>query len=327
MDKITKNLRIERSPKEGGTFVTTDSLHEAVQEVAKHCKVTKGYRGNTGEWEGRAFGSWDEISKAFLEPWKDGLEKVNNMLDAIRNSGIEPPESVRRRNKWNEMSGEINIDRILMGEPEYMRQGVRRNSSAPRNVAILCNVGNLGGYTADQIFWRGAAAIAAIDLLEEAGYQCEVWCWNHALNCFGYSSSYSPYSRKKKYGSRGAYSEESKEKLNEMHPQGGDSFFFCAKLKECGDPVDLDRLTNGLSAWFFRTVIFGMRDVVKDGAFGSGGSQHVIGKWLPKMDVSEGMTKVNVPSVFTEKEAVEAAKQILEDVKNRKDFESNSEEE
>ncbi len=296
-------MRIDVCPDKGGTAVTTDFIHDTVQQVAAHCKANTSRSGRGGEWEGRTFeGGWDEVAKAFAEPWKEGIEKVDKMMEEILASDLEPPKSVRRKNRWDETDGEIDVDRVMVGEPEYMRRAFRSPQNGPRNVAIMCNTGNTGGFTADQIFWRGAAAIAAVDMLEEAGYQCEVWVWNHAMGCFGGSS----------YGGnrKGSYTSST----------GGSSFFFSAKLKDCGDPLDRDRLTNALSAWFFRTVIFGMRDVVQSRRFGSGSSYPILGKWADHIDVTEGITKIEMGAPTNREAAIAAAKKVIEDVTGRSPY-------
>jgi hypothetical protein len=91
---------------------------------------------------------------------------------------------------------------------------------------------------ADDILWRGAAAIVLTEALEEAGYRVELWA----------------YSR-----SAGAYPSSK---------DASDSFLAC-QLKATSDPLDPSTLVNAVSGWFFRTRVLHERCISEQKVSGS----------------------------------------------------------
>lgn len=74
----------------------------------------------------------------------------------------------------------------------------------------------------EDIFWRGAAAIALARLLEEKEYRCEIWAVNGGRMFAGENTP---------------------------------SVVGC-RIKRCGAPMDSDTIINTLSGWFYRTAMF-----------------------------------------------------------------------
>lgn len=171
---------------------------------------------------GRAFRSWDEVAAAVLAPWPDGLAVVERMLERLREVELPAPKVVRRRGCWSEDAGdEVSIDRMQTGDP-YWRTTTRRATYGPRAVSIYVDVAANAGVKANDILWRGAACVAAVSALEDAGYRCEV----HTLMC-----------------SRGAFPD-------------GRGYVCRTTVKEAGDALDVAGLVNAVSGWYFRSVGF-----------------------------------------------------------------------
>ena len=98
---------------------------------------------------------------------------------------------------------------------------VRRGATT---VTVLTNLDAGCSDGPHSVFWRGAAAIATADILEQAGYMVELIMWCKGLYVYD-----SPRS----------------EQLTIL------------RLKEAGDPLDMQALCCGLSAWYLRVVVFG----------------------------------------------------------------------
>lgn len=254
-------------------------------DVAKHCaaecpkndKITLAGEG----WIGLDIGSWADMPKMVSQPWPLGMAKVNAMMDELKQQ-LPMPKSVRRRNRWDENDGEVDCNRAMDGEAEYMRRAVRTNTAGPRNVALLCQVGGAGMFTADQMFWRGAATAALTDLIEAAGYSCEVWIWNRAVGTF--TAKTTPDS------------------------------FFCCKVKACGDPLDVGSIVNCTSAWFYRGIVMRAKMTCSNFRTGMGYTNpHRVG-WDKYMDVTEGIQKIEMVNAFTRETAISTAKTMLENI-------------
>lgn len=236
-----------------------------------------------GHWQGRKFGSIEGVKTALTRPWEEGLmimEEFRRKLDRQ----LPEPESVRRRMEWNETGGDLAVSRLLAGDPVMFRAAKRRRTVAPKNIAVLCNTAENVGAEAEQIMWRGAAAVAAVDLLEAAGYSVEFWIWNRATNAY--------------YGSC-------------------PNWFMAAKVKSCGDPLDTDLLLNSISAWFLRMICIGFPRSSRCGftqrptSYGELSFRSDLGDHIKHLDVSDGITTIPMGSPKTPDGAVQAALEVL----------------
>lgn len=264
-----------------------DSIAEMTEMAVGHGKKYGTSPYNNESWLGRGFpGGWKDVEHAMSNPWQDGLFEVQDMMEEIARE-VPPPRKICRMANWNSINGDMEPIRALTGNPEYMRE-VRRSPRihVPQNITVICNVGNTADWSYKDIFWRGAAGIAAVDLLEKAGYNCELWVYNLASHTFGSRSS-----------------------------------LCCCRVKRSGEPLDIDTAVNGTSAWFFRTVIFELRKA--DPAYtGSkrhgvtGGSHDRLGGWEKYLDVENGVTPIRMPAVGSRETAILAAKGIIDKAVN-----------
>lgn len=243
--------------------------------------VNRGYTTPSNDWNGRTFSGWGSLKKALSEPWEESIVKMNQMLDELNGMDLPVPKSRKRKGLWSEEQGEVDSDRALCGEPGFYRDHKRQNSRGPNTVALLANLDAYGGDSPEEIFWRGAATVAAVDLLEKAGYLVEVWMW-----CAG----------KKVY--TGHYAEQ----------------FTASRLKEAGNPVDIDTLLSGLSAWYLRSVVFGSFAGCPTAPKGLGGPVFEIQGWRKHLDITEGCKELAMPIAMTKEEAIDAAIGILNEV-------------
>ncbi|MDZ4819196.1 MAG: hypothetical protein SGJ20_09515 [Planctomycetota bacterium] len=236
---------------------------------------------HNANWVGREFANYADLVGSFGKPWADGLAKITDFIEQLRGT-VEKPKNRRRRARWSEVDGEVDVDRVLIGDPMFYRDMHRDEVQGPNTITLLCNIGGRQDVTADEMFWRGAAAVAAADLLEAAGYSVEVVAWSRAEHVF---------------------------------PSGKTDVFVAYRLKECGGTLDIDSLACGLSCWFFRTAVFSARvngwDRALPRAGCVGGSVHKIGGWDKYLDVSEGTRTISMPVVTDRESAIKAAREIL----------------
>lgn len=262
----------------GGHVMKFSGPAELLDEAAKaNCPMISL---NDQAFNGRGFSNWQELKAAFHAPWKEGLQTVEQMLEEVKTS-LPAPKSRRRRARWSETDGDVEVDRVLHGDPDFYRLVRREVSHGPSAVALLCNLDGQSSNTHESIFWRSAAAIASVDLLEEAGYACEVWLW-----CLGRDVYYEPY----------------------------DKQFTCCQLKASGAAVDINNLVNSLSAWYLRTAVYGSFAAAPTKLKSIGEALYDLGPWRKYLDVSEGVLELAMPAVFSRQQAIDCARAILQQV-------------
>lgn len=285
-------MRYTKDEKLRGHAMVCDSLLEAVEgALTSHKGAYLSMPAFTmPEWIGRTLPSWDAVKKATWEQWDWGAERVEYMLKKIDKSKLPHPVQRRRTGRWNELEGEIDSDRALRGEPELYRIFKRHPSQSPNTIVLTTFVGANCGTRHEDIFWGPAAAISMIDILEEAGYSCEVWSWVQSTGC--YSGTKTP------------------------------DCFTAVKLKEAGDPLNKHNLINGMSAWFFRTIVFGTWFAAwKQGTEKSEPtswlghcSEYNAERWLPYIDAVESCQNYAIPQCLSEDAAKRAIDKLLQDV-------------
>ena len=278
--KYTKDYELR------GTARVYEDLTEMVTVAVRHGKEY-GSRIHSGKWVGRELEDWAAVERAVTEPWDDALHEVRMMVEELKGK-VKPPERVARRKVYSMHRGsQVNIDRALNGDPYCLKTMTKRKTSGvPTNATVVCNVGNTGDWSYKDIFWRGAAAIAAVDLLEQANYRCEVWVYNLARS------------------------------VNEDW-QLNNSLCAC-RVKNAGDVLDIDHLVTATSAWFFRNVIFELRKTDpcygRDKGWVRGSSHANLGSWDKYFDIESGTTPVVMPAPRSRDAAIAAAEQVIESV-------------
>jgi hypothetical protein len=221
------------------------------------------------------------------------MKRVEYVQDKVMKESMPTPKSIKRKPRWSDNDGEVDVDRAMHGEPEFYRRVTREKVTGPTHIALVTNLDSPGLVNSSGLFYRSTAAIAATDILENLGYSVEIWVW-----CRG----------------------------EKVFPRPNDHQFVGVKVKESGDPIDKNALCDTLSAWFTSEAVFGSfaacptkpvalgipieasmsATTVKDSG---------IGPWIKYLDVDQGVTAVPVPMAWGGLEAaVECAKKILENV-------------
>lgn len=294
-------MRRFKDSKSGATIVHPESVQEMVDRACT-AGITKMKGRDTYEgyldkllddrsFTGRTFESWNDVRTKFTQHWEEGMLLVSSMMDKIKQGVTLTPKDVRRKMMMNDVEGELDIDKAMRGEPGMYRQAKRQLRVNTRNVALLANIGNVGSYKPEQIFWRGVACSVIIDILEEAGYQCELWVYNTAQNAFGYQSY--------RYGSSG--------RINSS------TCFTAVKVKSCDDPLNLELTVNVLSSWFHRIIMFGFRTSLGDHNVSRCSSKPILGQFIEHIDLSQGIKNIPVcATAYSEVKAVVAVNEALE---------------
>lgn len=192
--------------------------------INSHAAVTENGGGgsNTNWWGARTL---EQARALMANGWSEGAARIAELE-------CEAPrvESTRRRRVRSDQGDELEVQALLRGDLSRAWMRTRRQSRPGlRVIRLLVNVGGPSHTTASELFWRGAAALRAVEALEGAGYSVELWAGSGAEKC---SSSID----------RAAV--------------------FCC-IKSSDTPLDLSRLAGlvALPAWF-RTEVFAARGVI-----------------------------------------------------------------
>lgn len=224
--------RSYHSPEVKGEVMLFDSLINMAKETAQsqkslpanaRCRISPSQSGEG--WTGHAAVSWDEVPNVASESWATAKDHVQSIISTLVEGDTLPrPKNRKRVRRYNELDGsELSLDRLQAGHDwwEDAQRDVRRG---PTTITVLTNLDAGCSTGPHSVFWRGAAAIAATDLLEQAGYMVELIMWCHGTSVYS-------------------------------HPR--DHQLTLLRLKEAGQPLDMQALCCGLSAWFLRVVVFG----------------------------------------------------------------------
>lgn len=127
-------------------------------------------RNRESSWNGGE--SWNGTLELARNGWPQGLRDVEALRADIHATG---ETRITQEVAYDVAGDEADIARMLSGEPEFMRRFEPTEvPSCGRVVKVVCNVVANGSVTPDELVMRGAAAIALVDCLENAGARCEV---------------------------------------------------------------------------------------------------------------------------------------------------------
>jgi hypothetical protein len=121
------------------------------------------------DWLGAGCDTGQDVARLVHDGWPAGRERLNTFASKIE-SPLQPVD--RRRRVIRGGSGDsLDMPTVWSGRLDMAWRAPRRITSlAPARVDIVANMLCSGGDHSDVLFWRGAAAVAVADLLEQAGY-------------------------------------------------------------------------------------------------------------------------------------------------------------
>ena len=199
-----------------------DSLTDQIETVGAIKPEVHG--GLDRPWIGRTFKTWDDVFEALQSRWDEGMIEYEKMLFELRDQHIEPPKSLKRRLRWSEEDGEVDIDRLFSKQDRIMRDTFREHRPGPVSVTLVCNISEHAGVDSINMLWKAAAAVYLTELLEQSGYRVELWGCCIAGGMF-------------------------------VKPWADGLIGVC--YKRGSDLIDPSTLINSLSGWSLRTIFFG----------------------------------------------------------------------
>ena len=223
-------------------------------------------------WPGRFGDSWEDAERFLTRSWPEAMRMVGPMIASISSSPLPEPTDLRRKARWSDTDGEVDVDRALHGDSEFYRDVRRKRVTGyrpPTNVALLCHLDvEHANINASGVYYRSATAIAVADVLERLGYGVEMWAWQRGLNVF---------------------------------PAPNGRQFTAMKFKAAGQLLDVDACVDTLSAWFEQQVVVGSYAACPVAPIGAGSAiapEHGIGPWMKYLDIEENVKRLEVPPVY-----------------------------
>jgi hypothetical protein len=120
--------------------------------------------------------SYESAVKMANEGWRDGAKRVDALRKEL-DDAVQSLVAAKAAAMVYGVDGDwVDIGRIVTGDPEccgsWVVQGDERNEKV---VKIVANVSVSCAVEAETIFARGAACLAAVDILESLGKRVELW--------------------------------------------------------------------------------------------------------------------------------------------------------
>ncbi len=125
-------------------------------------------------WHGT--NTFEQAVEIARKGWPEGAAKALELRAEVE-SAVRDLINARSSSYTFDLVGEyVDIGRHLSGEPECFGTEVTDGSSVSRPVVkIVANLAASGSISPRSLFVRGAAIVAAIDILEALGRRVEVW--------------------------------------------------------------------------------------------------------------------------------------------------------
>lgn len=207
--------------------VLFDSMDEQIAETRKVVHLITHGTGQDlhglSDFIGREFKGWEDVDRATKEFWVDGMQAYEKMMYQLRDAKLPKPQSIKRTRRWSEEGGdEIDLDRLRRGEAFWNDSHRENRPTSNATITIMANTSTPAYQDSMNVLWRGAAAVALTELIEQAGYRAEVWAMNYVASAL----------------------------------TSGKNLLSGVCLKRTGMPLNTSSLVNGFSGWNYRTITF-----------------------------------------------------------------------
>lgn len=260
-----------------GHALIFDGPLDLVVHAEKANRITPFHRPKSIRWPGREGHGYTDMVKFLHSAWPEARDRIKTIAQRLRTADLPMPKSLKRKPRWSDTDGEIDTDRLMHGEPEYLRRVKRELSVGPSRVALVSNLDltSTGRCNPTGVFFRSSCCIALADILEELGYTVEIWLW-----CRG----------------------------EEVYPKPYHKQFVACCPKKAGDPVDYDALCDAMSSWFTTEAIFGAFAACPERPVGLGDAVECnydttllaecgIGKWAKYLDIEENTVAIPIAMI------------------------------
>lgn len=119
-------------------------------------------------------GTMETISSLLRTGWTDGADKLSTLVDGL-SASLPRAVGIRRQKTRAAFGNELDIHRTNSGRFDVAWSSSKRALRPSTNIiSVVVDLGAGFRVSADELFWRGAAAIVLANVLEPAGYSVEL---------------------------------------------------------------------------------------------------------------------------------------------------------
>ena len=114
----------------------------------------------------------DCIRRLIQQGWGRGVDLMQQVASEV---ALPTPQNIRRRSRWADQGDDVEMQRIWAGNIEGAWRKMHKASGlGPQRVRILVDSLASAGVDAEEMRWRGVAAMRLADALITAGYSVQV---------------------------------------------------------------------------------------------------------------------------------------------------------
>lgn len=136
------------------------------------------------DWNGNL--TFDEAADMAAVGWTEAAPDADRLARGITRQVIANREDSTWTFPQDVVGEAVDVATFLTGTPECFVTPTRVSTVAPAQVVrIVVSTGALAEVDPGEIRRRGAAIVALIDCITDAGYACEVWSWAAATEYTG----------------------------------------------------------------------------------------------------------------------------------------------
>lgn len=149
-------------------------VHEALNPVRNRAGWATWEHYNDADWAGMGGPcKLSDVAETTTTGWQAGADKL---IKAQESMDIPRLPSIRRHAVWSDRGDEIDMPRVYSGrlDSAWRRTQKSKASSGVPRVRIVADCMAAGSVNAEDMFWRGAAAVILCDALTAAGYAVEM---------------------------------------------------------------------------------------------------------------------------------------------------------
>jgi hypothetical protein len=158
------------------TFETFEKFIEQSLVVPKEQDSSSSRVPRDGDKPWHGTNTFEQAVEIARKGWPEGAAKALELRAAVESS-VRDLINARSTSYTFDVAGEfVDVGRFLSGEPECFGSESQECGNQNRPVVkIVANLAASGAVSPQSLFVRGAAIVAAIDVLEALGRRVEVW--------------------------------------------------------------------------------------------------------------------------------------------------------
>lgn len=157
-------------------FDTFEKFIEQALVVPARQDSSSSRQQRTGPDPWHGTNTFEQAVEIARRGWPEGAAKALELRAAVE-SAVRDLINARSTTYTFDVAGEyVDVGRFLSGEPEcFGTESTDFGSNSRPVVKIVANLAASGAVSPESLFVRGAAIVAAIDVLEALGRRVEVW--------------------------------------------------------------------------------------------------------------------------------------------------------